>query len=125
MDISEAPLAKEIDKHDDVYAFMQSVTKKRKKGTIKIKPDKEGVGRYRELVNAYNKRKKRDKPMKQKDVIEYFDTYFSNFDGELNESTSSEQLEEAALALVNLTEEVLQFVESMFMKGANYGQAKI
>lgn len=62
--------------------------------------------------------------MKQK-VIEYFDTYFSNFDGELNESTSDEQLEEAAMALVNLTEEVLQLVESIFMKAANFSQAKV
>ena len=48
-----------------------------------------------------------------KKVIEYFDTYFSNFGGELNESTSNEQLEEAALDLVNLTEEVLLVVEKL------------
>ena len=51
--------------------------------------------------------------MNNKNVIEYFDTYFSNFDGELNESTSNEQLEEAALDLINLTEDVLLFVEKL------------
>ena len=115
MDISETPLAKEIDKHDDVYAFMQSVTQQRKKGTIKIKPDEEGVGRYRELVNAYHRRKKKAKDMNKsnKSVIEYFDTYLANRGGELNESTSNELLEEATLDLVYLTESVIEFVEGL------------
>ena len=126
MDISETPLAKEIDKHDDVYAFMQSVTQQRKKGTIKIKPDKEGVGRYRELVNAYNRRKKKAKDMNKsnKSVIEYFDTYLANRGGELNESTSNELLEEAASDLIYLTEEVLHFTENVFVRAAQLAKAK-
>jgi len=59
-----------------------------------------------------------------KKVIEYFDTYFSNFGGELNESTSNEQLEEAALDLVNLTEEVLHFTENVFVRAAQLAKAK-
>ena len=121
MDISET-LAQEIKKHDNVYSFMKSVSQQRKKGNIKINPDKEGVGKYRELVTAFTKRKKRGKDM-NKEVVEYFDTYFSNFDGELNESTSNEQLEEAALDLINLTEDVLQFTESLgkvFQKARKY-----
>jgi len=59
-----------------------------------------------------------------KKVIEYFDTYFSNFGGELNESTSNEQLEEAALDLVNLTEEVLHFTENVFVRAAQLEKAK-
>ena len=48
--------------------------------------------------------------MEQK-VIDYFDNYF---DGQLNESTTDEQLEQAALDLVILTEEVIEFYESVY-----------
>ena len=49
----------------------------------------------------------------KKSVIEYFDTYFNNLGGELNESTTNDQIEQAALELINLTEEVLLFVEKI------------
>jgi len=47
--------------------------------------------------------------MEQK-VIDYFDSYFG---GQLNESTTDEQLELAALDLIFLTEAVIEFYESI------------
>lgn len=109
MDISETPLTKEMDKHDNALSFISSVTQKRRKGKIKINKDTEGVAKIRELVAAFQKRKARikDKTMNKK-VIEYFDNYLG---GQLNENTDDEQLNRAVVDLVLLTETVIKFVE--------------
>ena len=56
---TESPLSKTFDKHDDSLSMTADVTKQRKQGKIKINPDTEGVGKYREIVKAFLKYKKR------------------------------------------------------------------
>ena len=61
---AESPLSKTFDKHDDSLSMAADVTKQRKQGKIKINPDSEGVGKYREIVKAFLKYKKRKKDRK-------------------------------------------------------------
>ena len=56
---SESPLSKTFDKHDDSLSMAADVTKQRKQGKIKINPDTKGVGKYREIVKAFQKWKQR------------------------------------------------------------------
>ena len=56
---SESPLSQTFDKHDDALSMQADVTKQRKQGKIKINPDSEGVGKYRQIVKAFLKYKKR------------------------------------------------------------------
>jgi hypothetical protein len=61
---SESPLSKTFDKHDSPLTMAADVTKQRKQGKIKINPDQEGVGKYREIIKAFHKYKKRKKDRK-------------------------------------------------------------
>ena len=56
---SESPLSKPFDKHDSPLTMAADVTRQRKQGKIKINPDTKGVGKYREIVKAFLKYKKR------------------------------------------------------------------
>jgi hypothetical protein len=57
--VTESPLTDTFDKHDNPLSMAADVTKQRKQGKIKINPDKEGVGKYREIIKAFLKYKKR------------------------------------------------------------------
>jgi len=56
---TESPLSQVFNKHSDMLKMQADVTKHRKQGKIKINPDKEGVGKYREIIQAFKKWKKR------------------------------------------------------------------
>ena len=56
---AESPLSQTFDKHDDALSMQADVTRQRKQGKIKINPDKEGVGKYRQIDKAFRKYKKR------------------------------------------------------------------
>jgi len=57
--VNESPLVDTFDKHDNPLSMAADVTKQRKQGKIKINPDKHGVGKYREIIKAFLKYKKR------------------------------------------------------------------
>ena len=56
---TESPLSQVFNKHSDMLKMQADVTKQRKQGKIKINPDTKGVGKYREIVKAFLKYKKR------------------------------------------------------------------
>jgi len=57
--VIESPLTDTFDKHDDPLSMAADVTKQRKQGKIKINPDEEGLGKYRQIIKAFLKYKKR------------------------------------------------------------------
>ena len=106
-------------KHESPLNFAVALTKRQKKEGTNLggKMGVKGAANHREAIERWyeihNKSKENKGKNMKKSVIEYFDTYFSNFGGELNESTTNDQIEQATLDLVNLTEEVLLFVEKI------------